>query len=235
MQWHDLWNRQHQSFSGKRQETLYYSMLAKDIAALIDDPAAVVLDYGCGKAPFADLVAVQCGKLYLCDERAAIRESLQKRFADNPKIAILAPDELDKTIPPHTLDLLVTASTAQTATLREWSELLIAWKDKLKPGKPLVLACSAPNPSGRGENAAHRLSFAWRGGFLLSTLTNMAHEKVSKSVREANAQPPSQYTESEMVTLLTDAGYKAERLIAPLGPVANRMVFSATVKQQDYL
>lgn len=234
MQWHDLWNRQSQSFSGKRQETLYYAMLAKDIAALIDDPTATVLDYGCGKALYADLVAIQCGKLYLCDERASVRESLRQRFADNPKITVLAPDEIDKTIPPQALDLLVTASTAQTATLRELNELLAVWRNKLKPAKPLVLACVEPVSTNQGKNAAEHLSFALRGGFLVSALTNMARTKVSKSAREAEA-PPSQYTESEIISLLIAAGYKAERLIAPLGPVANRMVFSATVKQQDYL
>src|SRR5262245_21103733 len=49
-----------------------------------------VLDYGCGEALHADLVAAVAGEVLLCEAAARVRAKIAVCFADNPKIRAVA-------------------------------------------------------------------------------------------------------------------------------------------------
>ena len=50
-----------------RHRDVHYRTIAEDIRAYVPSPAAHVLDYGCGEATSADLVASACAKLVLVE------------------------------------------------------------------------------------------------------------------------------------------------------------------------
>src|SRR5262245_2285790 len=75
MSWTGFWNGAQSSYVSPRHLTRHYYTLARSIATQLA-PAGVVLDFGCGEALSADLVAAQCTRLYLCESAPAVRERL---------------------------------------------------------------------------------------------------------------------------------------------------------------
>ena len=55
-----------------------------------------MLDHGSGEAIHADLVAARARELYLCDAAASVRAANAARFAANPKIKVIAPEEVER-------------------------------------------------------------------------------------------------------------------------------------------
>ena len=57
-----------------------------------------------GEAIHADLVAARARELYLCDAAASVRAAIAARFAGNPKIKVIAPEDVER-LPEGSLDL----------------------------------------------------------------------------------------------------------------------------------
>src|ERR671939_550338 len=106
MNWRDFWNQDTPIYVSERHKALHYRMIARDIAAMILSPGAVVLDYGCGEALSADRVAAKCERLYLCDAAPLVRERLHARFGAEERITVLAPEDVAG-LPNASLDLMV--------------------------------------------------------------------------------------------------------------------------------
>src|SRR5918998_449042 len=118
MNWRDFWNQDTPIYVSERHKVLHYAWLARDIAALIPSPDALVLDYGCGEALSADRVAARCRTLYLCDAAPVVRERLEARFTDEPRIKVLAPEDVQN-LPEASLDLVIANSVIQYLSLDE--------------------------------------------------------------------------------------------------------------------
>ena len=101
--------------STQRHKDVHYRLIAKRDRGAGAWPEARVLDYGSGEALHADIVAAAAAELLLCEAAPGVRESLQKRFADHPKIRVIAPHELAR-LPEHSLDLIVMHSVVQYLT-----------------------------------------------------------------------------------------------------------------------
>ena len=113
--WLAFWDNPHFIYVSARHKDVHYRLIAKDIAALVPGPDARVLDYGSGEALHADNVADTAGELLLCEAAASVRAGLEKRFAGNPKIRVVAPHEIAG-LPEHSLNLIVMHSVAQYVT-----------------------------------------------------------------------------------------------------------------------
>jgi hypothetical protein len=92
--WLAFWDHPHFIYVNARHKDVHYRLVAKEIAALVPGPDARVLDYGSGEALHADIVAAAAGELLLCEAAPSVRAGLEKRFADNPKIRVVAPTRL---------------------------------------------------------------------------------------------------------------------------------------------
>jgi len=110
MNWRDFWNQDTPIYVSERHKALHYALIARDMARLIPQPDAVVLDHGCGEALSADRVAARCGRLYLCDAAPLVRERLERRFGAEARIAVLAPEEVGG-LPDASIDLVDRKST----------------------------------------------------------------------------------------------------------------------------
>jgi SAM-dependent methyltransferase len=226
MSWRDFWNQDTPIYVSERHKVLHYARVAADIARLIPSSEAVVLDYGCGEALSADRVAARCARLTLCDAAPLVRERLRARFADEPRIAVLDPDEADS-LPDGSLDLMVANSVIQYLGLDELRALLALALTKLKPEGSLILADVIPPDVSPVTDASALLSFAWQGGFLGAAALGLARTAVSEYRRLREELGLAQYDEDEIIEILGEAGFSAERLPQNIGHNQARMAFTA--------
>ncbi len=226
MSWRDFWNQDTPIYVSERHKVLHYARIAADIARLILSRDAVVLDYGCGEALSADRVAARCARLDLCDAAPLVRERLLARFAGEPRIAVLAPEDAES-LPDASLDLMVVNSVIQYLGLDELRALLALARVKLKPDGSLILADVIPPDVSPVTDASALLSFAWKGGFLGAAALGLARTAVSEYRQLRDELGLSQYDEAEMIEIVQDAGFSAERLSQNIGHNQARMAFRA--------
>jgi SAM-dependent methyltransferase len=232
MNWRDYWNQDTPIYSGERHKLLHYQLVANDIIGLIPSRDAVVLDYGSGEALFADRIAARCGHLYLSDAALLVRDRLRARLGANPKVAIFSPDEVSG-IAQASLDLIVVNSLLQYLSLEELRGLLKLWKSRLKTGGRLVIADVVPPGLSPLVDARALLSFAWQGGFLKSALLGLGRTAFSDYRKIRDEIGLAQYGEAEMLEILDEAGFAAERSARNLGHNQARMTFVAVPLEQE--
>ena len=230
MNWRDYWNQDTPIYTSERHKLLHYRLIANDIAGLIPSPEAIVLDYGCGEALFADTIATKCARLYLSDAAPLVRERLNDRFRGNGRITVLSTDDVPH-LPEASLDLIVVNSLVQYLSLDEFRVLLTLARDKLKSDGRLVLGDIIPPDISPITDAKALLSFAWQGGFLRSAVTGLARTAFSEYRKIREEIGLAQYSEEEIVDLLKDAGFEPERATRNLGHNQARMTFVARPAQ----
>ena len=120
--WLDFWNTSNWHVDARHKD-VYYRQVAKDIARYVPSRTAQVLDYGCGEALYADVVAATAGKVLLCEAAPRVRASIALRFANNPKLQVVAPQEVER-LSQHSLDFIVLHSVTQYLTPYEAGTLL---------------------------------------------------------------------------------------------------------------
>ena len=91
--WISFYNAKHSLiYVNDRHRDVHYRTIAQDVREYVPDRGNV-MDYGCGEATSADLVAERAGHLSLVEAASTVRESLTQRFGTNPKISVLTPEE----------------------------------------------------------------------------------------------------------------------------------------------
>ncbi|KAA2241054.1 class I SAM-dependent methyltransferase [Salinarimonas soli] len=224
--WRDFWNQDTPIYANERHKTLHYRGVARDIAALIPSPDAVVLDHGCGEATDADRVAAACGKLFLCDAAPLVRDRLNERFREVPNIQVVSPEGVGD-LPDASLDLVVSNSVVQYLSRAELDASLRLWRAKLKPAGHLVLADVIPPDVSPLTDAAALMRFAWQGGFVVAAGVGLVRTALSDYRTLRSRLGLSQYTESGMLGILERAGFTAERRPRNMGHNPARMTFAA--------
>src|SRR5260370_7657108 len=91
--WFAFWDSEHSSYVNGRHRDVHYRTIAQDIGAHLP-PAAAVLDYGCGEALHADLIATSARALILCEAAPTVRAGLAASFADQSQIKVCSPEEV---------------------------------------------------------------------------------------------------------------------------------------------
>lgn len=226
MSWREFWNRENSIYVNDRHKSLHDDMVARGIAGLVTTPDAVVLDYGCGEASAAEVVAGKCARLYLYDAAPNVRARVAGRFQADKTIVVLE-DEGLAAIADASLDLIVVNSVLQYVPKRDFEALLDRFHAKLKPSGRLILAdVISPDASALGDIEA-LLAFAFRGGFLIAACAGLVSTFFS-DYRKLRAQYGlTRYDEAEMKGLLTAHGYSPVRAPMNIGHNQTRMLFEA--------
>ncbi len=77
--WIDFYDFKHSViYVNARHRDVHYRTIAEDIRKLVPSPDAHVLDYGCGEATSADLVADACARLTLVEAAPNVRAALRR-------------------------------------------------------------------------------------------------------------------------------------------------------------
>ena len=115
-----------------RHRDVHYRTIAEDIRGYVPSTDARVLDYGCGEASSAHLLAEAAGHLSLVEAAPNVRAALAARYAGNPKISVISPGRSAR-LPDGSFDLIVLHSVAQYLSAPELDGLLASFRRLLKP------------------------------------------------------------------------------------------------------
>jgi SAM-dependent methyltransferase len=224
--WLAFWDSSHSIYVNARHKDVHYRTIAEEIAARVPSREARVLDYGCGEALHADLVAAACGALMLCEGAPGVRAGLTARFAGQAKIRVLAPEELAK-LPERSLDLIVLHSVAQYLTAAEADALLAQFHRLLKPDGVLIVSDIIPPEVPAATDALALLRFGAHDGFFVAAFFGLVRTLLSDYWRIRSQFGLTRYGEAAMIEKLTAAGFAARRDPNNIGHNQARMAFSA--------
>jgi SAM-dependent methyltransferase len=224
--WLAFWDSPHSIYVNVRHKDVHYRVIAQAIAALVPSSQARVLDYGCGEALHADIVAAVCGQLLLCEGAPRVRSGIAARFADNPKIRALAPDDL-KPLPDRSLDLIVLHSVAQYLTPEELSALLAQFHRQLGASGTLIVSDIIPPNVPAATDALALLKFGAANGFFLAAVAGLARTLVSNYWRLRSQYGLTRYSDAAMIDMLAAAGFATQRKPDNIGHNQARAAFTA--------
>jgi ubiquinone/menaquinone biosynthesis C-methylase UbiE len=224
--WIDYYDSTHTIYASKRHRDLHFQVIARDIAAYISSPDAVVLDYSCGEALSAARVAEACGKLILAEPAPGVRGRLIARFAPNTKIRVRSLDDL-RHMEEKSVDLAVMNSVAQYMTPGELDTAFAVIRRLLKPGGRLMLGDILRPEVGMGRDVLALLKFAAGNGFLKDACYGLASTALSDYRQLRTRIGLQRYSEAEMIAKLASAGFTASRAHQNIGHNPWRMTFVA--------
>lgn len=227
MSWAEYWNGRTTIYVNARHQSVHYETIARDIVACVPGPRARVVDYGCGDALSAHVVADACAQLYLCESAESTRGRLIGRYASQPKIAVVSPQQF-AALPPGTIDLIVANSVIQYLSAAELADFLTFARDKLAPGGQLVLADVIPRHIGIVQDAVELLRFAAANGFFFAAGVGLVRSFFSNYRQVRQRLGLLQFDEAEMLDLLAQSGFSAHRRTPNMGHNAHRMTFVAS-------
>lgn len=224
--WLAFWDSPHSIYVNARHKDVHYRLIAKDIAPLVPGPQARVLDYGCGEALHADLVAAAAGELFLCEAAPGVREGLVDRFAGQRNIHVLAPHEAAR-LAEHSLDLIVLHSVVQYLTVSGASALFALFHRLLKPGGMLVVSDVIPPNVPAVTDALALLRFGAGNGFFFAAAWGLVRTLLSNYWKIRSKLGLTRYANAAMIEKLDAAGFNAGLAPANIGHNRARKAFYA--------
>ena len=191
-----------------------------------------MVDYGCGDALSAHLVADACSHLFLCDSAPSVRDRLADRYLARPDISVVSQQQFHD-LPDGTIDAIVANSVVQYLSIGEFERFLAVAHAKLGHGGRLILADIIPQHVGPVTDAIALLKFALANGFLLPAAAGLLRAFFSSYRRTRARFGLLQFEEQEVVDLLEGAGFRASRHYPNFGHNAQRLTLVANVAKRQ--
>jgi hypothetical protein len=204
-EWIAFWNSKHSIYVNARHRDVHYRTIARDLHAHVPADARI-LDYGCGDALHAELIAASASKLTLCEAAPTVRAALARRFGAHPRIEARSPEEV--------------AALPAGALLANFRRLLRI--DGL-----LILGDIIPPHVSAAIDAMALLRFAAAKGFLGAAVVGLVRTLASEYWRLRSRLGLARYSEAAMIEKLADVGFSAHRAAANIGHNPARMTFLA--------
>jgi SAM-dependent methyltransferase len=223
-EWIDWYDSDHPIYVNPRHRDVHFRRVANDIVAFIPGPQASVLDYSCGEALHADLVAARVARLILAEPAKGVRTRLAARYRGNAKIEVRSLDELAN-LPKNGLDLVVMHSVAQYMTQGEFDAALELIRSVLKPSGLFVLGDVIAPGTPAAVDALALLRFGWANGFFVGALTGLVRTFLSDYWRLRSAIGLARYDEVALTDKLAAHGFAATRAPRNIGHNQSRATF----------
>jgi SAM-dependent methyltransferase len=221
--WIAFWDSEHSIYVNARHRDVHYRTIAEDIRANLP-PGGSVLDYGCGEALHADVIAASVAALILCEAAPKVRAALARRFAGDAKIKVCAPEEV-AALPTQSLDAVVLHSVTQYLTPQALDALLATFRRVLRDRGTLIVGDVIPPHVSALGDAAALLRFAAEKRFLGAALVGLLRTLLSDYWRLRSQLGLTRYAEAAMIEKLAGSGFSARRAAANIGHNAARMTF----------
>jgi len=225
MDWISFYDFKHSViYVNARHRDVHYRTIAEDICRYVPSPTASVLDYGCGEATSAHLIAEKAGHLTMVEAAPNVRAALGQRYAGNPKISVLTPEEAAAR-PEGSFDLIVLHSVAQYLSGEELDRLLAVFRRLLKKDGLFVLGDIIPPRFAAPAAALALLRFGAANGFFFAAVLGLMRIFVSDYLKLKSTVGLSHYEEAAMLERLQQAGFAASRSPHNIGHNQRRMTF----------
>jgi SAM-dependent methyltransferase len=223
--WIEFWDSKHPIYVSARHETAHFRRIAEDIRTYAP-PGGVMLDYGCGEALSADLVAEPLSQLILCEAAPNVRLMVAARFAGNSKIVVRKTEDVQH-MTAGMLDVVILHSVVQYLTGEEFGALLKTLRRLLKPGGLLVIGDVIPKQISALADAKALLRFGKQEGFYGAALRGLVRAYFSEYWRLRKSLGLTRYDVADMTARLEAAGFTAELAPSNIGHNDRRMTFLA--------
>jgi SAM-dependent methyltransferase len=224
--WISFWDTPHSIYVNARHRDVHYRIIAEDLRRYVPSPDAAVMDYGCGEALHADLVAAAAARLILVEAAPGVVKTLAARFAANPKVEVTPPESLPN-VPDHSIDLIVMHSVAQYLTGDALDALLATFHRLLKSDGLLIVGDVIPPDLPTLADIRALLRLAWTHGFFGAALLGLARTVTSDYARLRTTLGLTRYDAATLRAKLTAAGFSGERTATNIGHNQKRMTFVA--------
>jgi len=212
-----------------RHRDVHYRAIAQDIRAYVPSPTAHVLDYGCGEANSADLIAAASGHLSMVEAAPNVRASLKARYAGHEKISVLTPNEAVEG-PAGSFDLIVMHSVAQYLSQAELDRLFGAFRRLIKPDGLMIIGDVVRPKLAAPTAALALLRFGAANGFFWAAVGGLIRIFLSDYFRLKKSHGLSHYDEAAMLERLAQSGFSVKRAARNIGHNQWRMTFLARPK-----
>lgn len=227
MDWISFYDFKHSViYVNERHRDVHYRTIATDISKLVPSPDAKVMDYGCGEATSAGLVAEVSSHLTLVEAAPNVRAALTARYAGNAKVSVMTPDQAAAE-PAGSYDLIVLHSVAQYLTGEELDKLLATFRRLLKPAGTFILGDIVPPTFAAPAAAIALLRFGAANGFFWAAVGGLIRIFVSDYFKLKKTHGLSHYDEAAALAKLRAAGFTATRAKRNIGHNQQRMTFLA--------
>ncbi len=226
MDWRTFFNEDHSIYVNARHRELHADLIAKGTIALLPAGAPDVLDWGCGEAEAAGVVAARCGTLYLYDSAPRVRENLHRRYDARPNISVLDETGL-RALAEGSIDAIAIVSVVQYLSRESFDEIISGLAPKLRVGGKLIIADVIPPNLSPLVDVRALLAFAWRGGFLGAALVGLVKTLFSNYSRLRGTLGLTQWDEGAMISTLGTHGLVAQRATENIGHNQARITFVA--------
>lgn len=226
MSWREYWNQDTPIYVNARHKAVHYELIARQLVDALPQGRPAVLDFGCGEVLSADLVAKQCQVLHLCDGAELVRTRLKQKFGLLGNVVVMAPEQLGE-IPDASLDLIVVNSVLQYLSRADLDSLLATWRRLLKPDGQLLIADVIPPDVGPLTDVMALLKLAAANGFFIASFVGLARTFFSDYRKTRAALGLAHYSETDILAILSAAGFDARRRQPNLGHNPARMAFVA--------
>ena len=222
--WIDYYDSPHTIYANARHRDVHFKHIASDIAGYVPSPDATVVDYSCGEALYAGMVADACGKLILAEPAPGVRARIAALFAGNPKISAVTLEDV-AAMPDGSVDLIVMHSVSQYMSAEEIDAALKTFRRLLKPSGTFVLGdVLAPNISAVTDVLA-LLRFGLTDGFFIAAFVSLVRTFFSNYWQLRTSVGLARYSEAEITAKLAACGFSATRQAKNIGHNWARMTF----------
>lgn len=223
LDWVGFWNTDHHIYVNKRHKIVHDQLVTGDIIAYLPKDSAV-LDFGCGRNFAVDEMVNKAGQLILCDAAPLVREELQLRFPNHPKIMVVAPNELDL-FPDGSFDVVVMHSVAQYLTPDDMRKTLASFDRLLKEAGKLLLGDIVSAEGGAVSDAYALLTLARKEQFFGAAVIGLAKTAISPYRKLRQELGLTNYEEAEIRLVLDRAGFTCERMARNIGHNQRRATY----------
>jgi SAM-dependent methyltransferase len=220
--WVAFWDSNHTIYVNARHRHLHYRRIAQDLRPYVPVDGEV-LDYGCGEALCAELIAPPARRLILCEAAPKVRAGLCERYSTQARIEVLSPDQITL-LPSAALDLVVMHSVAQYLSAEELDVLLSLFHHLLRSNGDFILGDVIPPGVSAATDALALLRFAMGKGFFAAAVFGLARTLASPYWPLRSRSGLTRYTEAAILEKLAGAGFAAQR-VPNIGHNPARMTF----------
>lgn len=224
--WIDYYDSAHTIYVNARHRDVHFRTIAEDLAGYVTSPTWSVLDYGCGEALCADLVAARAARLTLVEPAPGVRARVVERFRTQAKIEVATPDDLAKR-PDASFDLVIMHSVSQYLTPTELDATFALLRRLLKPDGMLILGDVLQPHTSALTDATALLRFGAGNGFLVAAALGLLRTFFSHYWRLRSSLGLTRYAQDKMIGKLAAAGLVARRADKNIGHNQARMTFLA--------